>query len=126
MNPSLWGLILASVGLSAGAQIALKHGMSRPSTQAALSAGGLDAALAVAGQPHVLLGLAMYGVGAMLWLLVLARIEVSMAYPFVGLGFLLVMALGVLVLGEPLNTPRVLGTLLVASGVLCVALGGRT
>ena len=39
-------------------------------------------------------GLALYGLGAMVWLYVLARLPLSAAYPFVGLGFILTMVLG--------------------------------
>ena len=123
MNPTVLALTLASVGLSAAAQLALKHGMSQPATQAALGAGAAHAARAVATHPWVWLGLGMYAVGALVWLLVLARIDVSRAYPFVGLGFVLVMALGALLLGESVGPARLAGTLFVAGGVLLVALG---
>ena len=96
--------------------------MTHPATQDALASGTVGAVRAVVSQPFVLLGLAMYGVGAIVWLLVLARVEVSRAYPFVGLGFLLVMALGASMLGESIGTARWVGTVLVAAGVLCVAM----
>lgn len=121
--PILW-LILLSVSLSAFAQIALKHGMSATATRDALSVGGVQAITAVLGNVFVLLGLALYGLGMVFWLGVLARIDVSQAYPFVGLGFLLTMALGVLLLGEVLSIQRSVGTLLVLAGVLLVARSG--
>ncbi len=120
---SPWALATASVALSAFAQLSLRQGMSRPATQSALEAGGGTAAWAVASQPFVLLGLALYALGALVWLLVLARLDVTRAYPFVGLGFVLVATLGAMLLGETLTPARVVGTLLVVSGVLCVALG---
>lgn len=119
-------LILVAVGLSAFAQVALKHGMAGAPVQAALAAGGgpLPIALAVAGSPGVWLGLTAYGLSAVLWLFVLARLDLSVAYAFVALGFLLVMALGVAVFGEPITWRKVLGTLLVAGGIWLVATGG--
>ena len=89
--------------------------------QAALQQGGLHAAWGVARSGFVIAGLAMYGLGALLWLLVLARIDVSAAYPFVGLGFVMTMMLGWLLLGESLQPTRVAGTLLIALGVVLVA-----
>lgn len=119
-------MILGSVAMSALAQILLRHGMSRPSVQAALGQGEtVPAVLAIATSPGVIGGLALYGLGAMVWLLVLARVPVSMAYAFVALGFLLTMALGCLVLGEVLTLRKVAGTLLVAAGVWLVATGGQ-
>lgn len=123
MSVSVVVLILASVTLSASAQIALKHGMSAPAVQRALAVGAQQAVSAVVGGPFVWLGLALYGLGAVLWLGVLARVDVGQAYPFVGLGFLLTMMFGVLFLGEILSTPRLLGTLLVVVGVIFVARG---
>ncbi|MBF5095572.1 EamA family transporter [Azospirillum sp. INR13] len=55
------------------------------------------------------------------WLAVLAKVEVTMAYPFVGLGFLVTLALGVLLLGESMSLTRLIGTLLVVLGVVLTA-----
>lgn len=118
-------LVLVSVGCSAFAQIALKHGMAAAPVQAALAAGGgaWPVALAVGTSPGVVVGLFAYGFSALLWLFVLARLDVSVAYAFVALGFLLVMAFGALVFNEPLTARKVAGTLLVAAGIWLVASG---
>ena len=115
-------LILASVSLSALAQISLKSGMASARVQQALAdSHRLQAVLTVAGNPHVVLGLLLYCLGAVLWLLVLARLDVSFAYPFVGLGFVLTMLLGFLFFDEPVGSLRLTGTLLVVAGVVLVA-----
>lgn len=121
MNLRILVLILVSVSLSAVAQVALKSGMASDRVQQALAAASWRAALTVAATPQVLLGLLLYGLGAVLWLLVLARIDVSLAYPFVGMGFVLTMLLGFMLLGEPVGSLRLTGTLLVTAGVLLVA-----
>ncbi|AKJ27923.1 DMT family transporter [Caldimonas brevitalea] len=120
MTARLLLLILTSVGMSSLAQIMLKFGMSKPGMQGPFDGAG-PVALAFATNPFVVGGLALYGLGAMVWLAVLARIDVSVAYPFVGLGFILTMALGYWLFNEPLSTARVLGTLLIVSGVVLVA-----
>ena len=117
MSARLLLLILASVSLSAVAQLCLKIGTSG-------TAPGRPAASEMAGMlssPMVLLGLAFYGVGALLWLFVLARAPLSLAYPFVGLGFILTMAAGAWVLGEAVTPSRFIGTLLIAGGCVLVA-----
>lgn len=117
-------LILVSVSCSALAQISLKHGMSVQAVQAVLAGGRTAAiALAVASSPTVWVGLFLYAFSALVWLFVLARVDVSVAYAFVALGFLLTMALGFLLLGEPLTLQKVAGTLLVVLGVWLVAGG---
>jgi multidrug transporter EmrE-like cation transporter len=118
----LFSLILVSVSFSALAQICLKHGMSVPGVQTALAGGGTTTiALAVASSPMVWVGLFLYGFSALVWLFVLARVDVSVAYAFVALGFLLTMTLGILLLGEALTVPKMAGTLLVVLGVWLVA-----
>ncbi len=120
MNIRILLLILVSVSLSALAQIALKSGMSAPAVQQALIHSRLPLG-AIASSPQVLLGLLLYAFGAVFWLLVLARLDVTLAYPFVGLGFILTMILGFFLLDEPLGATRLLGTLLVATGAILVA-----
>lgn len=119
MNLRLLLLILASVGLSALAQLALKLGTGQLAAQRASGAGRELFALATS--PLVITGLALYGFGAVLWLFVLGRAQLSLAYPFVGLGFILTMFAGALVLHEPVGPARVAGTLLIVVGCVLVA-----
>lgn len=116
-------LILISVSISAIAQITLKHGMSSPSVQQSLNSGWLALGMAVAANFYVWLGLILYALGAVLWLGVLARVEVSLAYPFVGLGFILTSLLGVFVLGESFSVIRFVGTCQVVLGIILVTQG---
>jgi multidrug transporter EmrE-like cation transporter len=117
MTLRLFLLILASVGLSAIAQLMLKFGTRLP--PGARSPGA--ELVALLSSPLVLAGLATYGLGAMLWLFVLARAPLSLAYPFVGLGFILTMAAGLFILGESASAPRIAGTCLIALGCVLVA-----
>jgi hypothetical protein len=95
MNIKLFSLILISVSLSALAQLLLKLGMSSAHVQQMLMhERPLQAIWVAASNIQVIAGLGLYALGAILWLLVLARVDVSLAYPFVGLGFILTMALG--------------------------------
>src|ERR1700694_500122 len=87
MTPATFGLILLSVTISALAQLCLKIGMSSPLIQQAISSSVSGAIYAVASSPAVLGGLTLYGLGAIIWLSVLARIDVSIAYPFVSISF---------------------------------------
>jgi drug/metabolite transporter (DMT)-like permease len=97
--------------------------MGGAGVQRALTGSGtaLSKAFVVMTRPFVLGGFALYAVSAVLWLLILARVEVSAAYPFVGLGFVLTMLGGAWVLGEELSWVRVAGTALVVVGVVLVS-----
>ena len=121
MNIYVLLLILASIALSALAQITLKSGMSQPFIQHALTSGGLPMVWAVATNLHVIGGLALYGLGAILWLGVLAKVDVSLAYPFVAFGFILTMILAVLLLGESVSYVRLIGTLLITVGAILIS-----
>lgn len=114
-------LIFASVLLSVIAQILLKFGMSSVAVQSAITSGGLNAILAVITNLFVLFGLSAYVSSAAIWLAVLSKIDVSKAYPFVGLGFIGTMMFAHWFLNEPLTVTKVAGTLLVVSGVLLIS-----
>jgi multidrug transporter EmrE-like cation transporter len=58
-----------------------------------------------------------------LWLGVLARVEVSLAYPFVGLGSILTSLLGIFVLGESFSVIELVGICLVVLGIVLVTQG---
>jgi multidrug transporter EmrE-like cation transporter len=122
MTRSVFGLILVNVLLTSLAQVILKAGMSADAVQASLAQGARwSTALVVGSNPLVLLGLAMYFASAVIWLLILARVEVSLAYPFVGLGFVITMLLGWWIHGDTLSLMRVGGTVLIAVGVAVLA-----
>lgn len=123
MSWPVFCLIAVSVTLSALAQIAFKHGMSARAVQEAMASSGSAVIAVAASNMFVWLGLALYGLSVVLWLGVLARIDVGQAYPFVGLAFLLTMAFGVAFLGESWNVYRVMGTALIIAGVALVARG---
>ena len=114
----LFLLVLASVSLSAIAQLVLKLGVGAALAKPQGVAGELAGLLQ---SPLVLAGLGLYGIGAVLWLFVLARAPLSLAYPFVGLGFILTMFAGALCLGENVTPTRIAGTLLIAFGCVLVA-----
>ena len=117
-------MILISVGISSVAQMLLKLGMSSSAVQAALTNGSfVSIALAIGLNAYVLLGLGLYFFGAVLWLFVLARIDLSLAYPFVALGFVLTSALGIIVLREQFSLYKLAGTSLILAGVFTLSRG---
>ena len=109
------GLAVACVGLSAAAQVAMKLGMR--------AADGVTATYGHAlTSPLVWLGLGLYGLSAVAWLWVLSRLDVSLAYPLVSLGFVFTFAVGIGWLGEPFSWQRLGGCGLIVAGVLMLAL----
>lgn len=124
MNFYLLLLILGSILLSSIAQVTLKVGMSSPNILSALqSTETLQTIKAIASNLYVVGGLGLYFASAAVWLLVLAKVDVSFAYPFVGLGFIITMLLAFFINGEVLTATKVAGTLLIALGVIVIAQG---
>jgi multidrug transporter EmrE-like cation transporter len=119
MTLRLFLLILTSVSLSALAQLALKMGTTAAASARTTGVGGELGGLAQS--PMIVVGLGLYGVGALVWLFVLGRAPLSLAYPFVGMGFVLTMLAGAFWLGESLSVTRIAGTLLIATGCVLVA-----
>ena len=75
---------------------------------------------AVALNAGILGGLALYGLGTVLWLAVLSRAELSQAYPFVGLSFVLTAIFGAILFHEPLSPSRIAGIAAIVIGVYLV------
>ena len=119
----LIGLILLSVCLAAIAQLTLKHGMnqvtaSNDGAAVALNASSLKA---MATNLSVIGGLAIFGLSAVIWLLVLSRASLSFAYPFASLSYLLIVLAARFVLHEHIPPLRWAGVALIMTGIVLVA-----
>lgn len=111
---------LLGIVLSVAAQFALKWGMASEAARAALAEPlRLGTGLRLLTLPGILGGFLLYGLGAVVWLGVLARWEVSKAYPLVGLGFVLTASIG-WAFGEQVGWTRALGVALICLGVVIV------
>ena len=109
-------LILLSVGLNALAQIFLRAAMRE--AEIVWSLGWL---LGKALSPAMLGGLACYALSIFLWLAVLARVQVSVAYPFQALGYVFAAVVAWRFLGEGVSALNLLGLGLICAGVVVLA-----
>ena len=75
--------------------------------------------------PSLLTGLAMLGSVGLLGI-AMKSIPAGTAYStWVGVGIVGTVSVGVMLLGEPVNVPRILGVLLIIGGIVCLALGDQ-
>ncbi len=112
-------VILLSVICSSMAHVALKIGMN--AVRATPAAGPWEYALRTALNPFVILGMGLHFVALAIWLYALSKVDVSYAYPFIALGFVLVLAYSHFFLHEDVNLWRLAGVLLICGGVALVA-----
>jgi multidrug transporter EmrE-like cation transporter len=114
-------IAILSIALSVAAQFSLKAGMSSPSVRAAMSQPyTLRTIFDILTDKYVFLGFFLYGLGAIIWLGVLYKWDVSKAYPLVGLGFVFTAAAGFLI-GEQVTMLRMFGVTLICAGVFFVS-----
>ncbi len=114
-------LILAVVTTNAMSQILLKHGMN---TIGKFDFGGsslLRMLPVVALNPFVVAGLAVLVVSMGLHLMALSRVELSFAYPFLSVSYVLVLLAGYFWFGEVVNASRIIGIALICCGTFFVA-----
>ncbi len=123
MSLQLLFVILFTVALSACAQLALKLGVTSGKVISSIDehARGFELLWSVITTPMIWLGLFIYGFSVVLWLWVLSKTELSVAYPFVGISFIITMVFGAFILNEGVTPMRIAGTVLVSLG--CVLIG---
>lgn len=116
-------LILTGVLLNAVAQLALKASV-RDHGAIELGGGALPAAVQVAGEPALWLGLLCYGVSVIVWILALSRVDVSIAYPMLSIGYIINALIARYWLGETMGLGGWLGIGFIVLGVTLIARQG--
>jgi len=112
-----FALILVGVLLNAVAQLALKAGVRDLGPIALQLEGSLPVATRVITTPAIWLGLACYGISVVVWVLALSRVDVSIAYPMLSIGYVVNAAAAWWLFGEALGPMRVLGICVIVFGV---------
>lgn len=116
-------LAFVSIALAACAQTLLKMGVSAPAVKAAmLEDFGIATVQALVTSPLVMGGLACFGLSTVLWLSVLARVPLSLAYPAVALGIVFTVLSGRFLLGESISAGQCIGIALIVAGVVVLTL----
>lgn len=118
--------ILGGVLLNAVAQLLLKAGAA---SVGEISMGaGVPAlwrtAWSLAQHPGIVGGLACYVVSVVFWIVALSRVEVSVAYPMLSIGYVLNAALAWWLFNEQVTGQRWLGIAVIIVGVILVARSG--
>ncbi len=119
MSLSTFSIIFAGVLLNSAAQLMLKAGANALGTVAVGSGSSLLAAgWGAATQPWIIFGLGCYFVSAGLWILALTRVDVTVAYPMLSMGYVIAALLAWQLFGEALTGARVAGIAIILLGVV--------
>ena len=66
-----------------------------------------------------------YGISIILWLWVLSKVDVSLAYPFQALGYIVVKILAWLIFQEDINLTRIIALIFISLGLIILAFSSR-
>ena len=69
----------------------------------------------------VILGLGLYGIATVLWILCLSKLDLSFAYPVAVMQYLLIFGGAWYLFGEEISLMRVLGMLVIMGGVIILS-----
>ncbi len=121
MTAVSFGLILSGVLLNALAQLCLKAGTNAVGHFEFTGANVLPVGLRLASQPYIIGGLACYAVSVVVWVMALSRVQVSIAYPMLSIGYIVNALAARALFDEPVNAMRLGGILVIIVGVYLVA-----
>lgn len=117
-------LILSSIFCGIIGQFSLKLGAAKLALPAMAGPAWVPQfVLNVLLNPMIFLGLFMYTVGAFLWILVLRRTDLSLAYQFLSLKFVIILVGSALFLRESISAARMGGGALIVLGMLLISRG---
>jgi multidrug transporter EmrE-like cation transporter len=121
MTAASLGLILAGVALNATAQLLLKAGTNAVGRFAYTAENIVPVGTRLVFDPYILGGVGCYAVSLIVWIMGLSRVEVSVAYPMLSLGYAINAVAAWYLFGESLTTLRIAGIGLIILGVVVVA-----
>ena len=112
-------LILSSVLLNATAQLLIRKGM--------LQVGQLEmknliqSVLPMIGNLWLWLAMFSYAISIFLWISVLSKVEVSFAYPFLSIGYIVAAVAGYIFFNEDISFVRIAGIIVICIGVILIS-----
>ena len=115
-------LLFFNVLLTVIGQILFKHGMN--------TVGRVNSIQDVLGKltqaflnPYILSGIAIYGFTTLVWLVILSRVKLSIAYPLLSSGYVLSILFSWMFFKESIPKIRIIGAVIICIGVYLVAQG---
>lgn len=111
-------LILLNTLILVSGQFIWKYGMMK--NEASFSS--VTDILKLLFSPYILTGLTMYGFATVLWLFILTRVPLSVAYPIQSLAYVFAVFGAYFIFNESLSAMKIAGVLLIIIGVSFIGL----
>ena len=120
MNIAVTYILISVLGGAIG-QILLKKGMNAMGAMT-LSISELGSILwRIATNPFVVVGLFIYVISVIFWLVALSRVDLSYAYPFASLSYVIMLIASWWIFDENISLMRLIGTIIIGIGVWLIS-----
>ena len=121
MNFSTFGFIFTGICLNAVAQLLLKAGTNAVGAIHLTAENWFATGIKLATQVPILGGLSCYVLSVVVWIIGLSRVDVTIAYPLLSIGYI-INAIGAwYFLGEAISLQRILAITIIIVGVAVLA-----
>lgn len=121
MHVFSWLMVAATVLLTTYGQLVLKWQVMKSADPPLQLMADWPPLLQLLFRPWVISALAAAFLASLCWMAAMSRLELSRAYPFMALNFLLVGALAVPLFGEALTRHKIIGIFLVIAGLIVLS-----
>jgi len=109
--------ILISIFMVVSGQTLIKEGLERIS----LNLSEILSIVNIFYEPLILMGLVLTGLSSIVWLSILSKAEISYAYPFVSLGYVIVALISLVYFNEYVSPIRWAGIFTICFGVFLMS-----
>ena len=116
--------VFVSVSLAVVGQLLLKMGMLRMGNFSLSMSTVVQQYARILLNPLVIAGIISFALAMLVWLYVLSRLELSVAYPFVALNYVLILLGSYFLFRETITLHKMIGVVVIIIGVYLVARGG--
>jgi len=111
-------LILSSVLLNAFAQLFIRQGMLKLGKISMTIDQLWNMIIQSITNLYIWAGMMSYAVSILLWMVVLSKVNVSLAYPFLSIGYIVTAIIAYFAFGEPITFQKIAGITIICLGVV--------
>jgi uncharacterized membrane protein len=117
------GLIIAPIILTVYGQLIVKWRVRQAGSLPVEFAGKMQFLMRLLLDPWIISVLLAAALAALTWFAAMTKYELSYAYPFMSIAFILVLVLSAVFFNEAITIPKVLGVVLITAGVIISSQG---